>query len=613
MGSFESVAQNFYVIDSLKKELTKFQSVNNKLEMYYIYNDLAYHYTKFNVDSALIFNKKSLEIAFSDPKWKNFQNSSLMYSAFLNMKKGFSLKAIENYYKVLNNAELQKDTVIIVTSLRLLGETYFTLNEYKKALEFSSKSFDLAEKSKNKREQIASLLVEGTALKGLSHFNNAEKSYRKSLNIAKQINDNHTLAVCMHNLAIVLKKQNKSKEALALFNQSFSIHLANKDDYSIGNLAVDLANFYFDDKAYNLSLKYSKIGLEYGRKSRSLEVVSKAYQILSKNYYVINQPDDALKYYQMHIQLKDSLQKEDFNKRINNLSLEYENSKKNIEIEKQKVDILSKTNENLLLQRSRNYFIFGILAMVAIVSFLYFKRMQLRKQNILLEEKVQERTAELGDAYTDLMKKNKEIKEALFKGQSIERKRVAGELHDNLSSLLSALKMSLQALKIEKFNPNEQKIMVNIKEMMNSAYSEVRNISHNILPEDLDKKGLIFAIEKLFEKINLSNQTQFMLTQNIDNERIDSRFEFNIYSIILEIANNVIKHANANTAIFKIQKTENSLNLTFSDDGIGFDPNTIKKGVGLRNIQSRVDAMNGDIQFLKGSNDESIIEIIIPI
>lgn len=118
---------------------------------------------------------------------------------------------------------------------------------------------------------------------------------------------------------------------------------------------------------------------------------------------------------------------------------------------------------------------------------------------------------ELQVANDELIMKNQEILEALTKGQTIERKRVALELHDNLGSTLSALKWRLETINGDNLNEKERKVYAGIVDMMKNAYAEVRLISHNMLPVELEERGLFEALNKFINDINISDKLNIKL------------------------------------------------------------------------------------------------------
>jgi signal transduction histidine kinase len=425
------------------------------------------------------------------------------------------------------------------------------------------------------------------------------------------MNDTHFQGLSYHNLALALSKQNKNKEALDLFDKSLKLHQSENHQYSLGNLQVDISEVLFSELKYNKSIKSAEEALNHGRISNSPEIISKANLLLFKNYKALKNNDLALPFFEKYILLKDSLNKEDFEKRINSLKLEYDNSLKENQIKSQNLELLKKDNENLKLQRNRNLFFTISIIVLLMAGFLIFNRLQLKKINKNLETKIEERTSEIAEANRDLIRKNEEISQALFKGQNIERKRVASELHDNLSSLLSALKMSLSAIKTDSFSESEKHIYKGVMEMMGNAYQEVRNISHNIMPEELEKSGLAQTLSNVFEKINRSESIKIDF-ENQTLARFDKKIEFNLYSICLELINNVIKHSHATSVQVSLSNKDNMAELFVVDNGKGFVNNS-DSGNGLKNIKSRIEALNGTILVDSDKKTGTKISVSVPV
>jgi signal transduction histidine kinase len=194
-----------------------------------------------------------------------------------------------------------------------------------------------------------------------------------------------------------------------------------------------------------------------------------------------------------------------------------------------------------------------------------------------------------------LQSQNKEISEALVRGQKLERKRVAADLHDSLGGTLSAIRWTLSSFNPEGLTHKEQQVYESLVEMTNEAHQRVRFLSHNLLPEDLEKDGLSVSLEKLMEKLNRSNKTVFN-AQIILNERLERQTEFELYSICLELINNIIKHAIATEAHLKLYCKGTYIYLEIFDNGIGIQEYT-QEGKGLKNIQERISSLKGTWQI----------------
>lgn len=194
-----------------------------------------------------------------------------------------------------------------------------------------------------------------------------------------------------------------------------------------------------------------------------------------------------------------------------------------------------------------------------------------------------------------LQSQNKEISEALVRGQKLERKRVAADLHDSLGGTLSAIRWTLSSFNPEGLTPKEQQVYESLVEMIHEAHQRVRFLSHNLLPEDLEKDGLSVSLEKLIEKLNRSNKTAFNSHITL-NERLEKQTEFELYSICLELINNIIKHASATEAHLKLYRKGTDIYLEIFDNGKGIQA-YVQEGKGLKNIQDRIASLKGKWQI----------------
>ncbi|WP_435356722.1 sensor histidine kinase [Emticicia sp. SJ17W-69] len=205
-------------------------------------------------------------------------------------------------------------------------------------------------------------------------------------------------------------------------------------------------------------------------------------------------------------------------------------------------------------------------------------------------------------------------KEALMKGQINERQRVASELHNNVNSILASVKVSLQTIQPQ--TDKENKMYENVLKMMDNATREVRKISHNMLPVELEKEGLEHALQALVIRLNLGKQTQFELNlngfeQNTTRRKMDAAIAFNLYTICLELCQNIQKHAEATQAQIEIQTTGNQLIMFVSDNGKGFDKNKVIEGMGLKNIRHRAKSIGADLRVQSEISEGTTVYLIL--
>jgi len=147
--------------------------------------------------------------------------------------------------------------------------------------------------------------------------------------------------------------------------------------------------------------------------------------------------------------------------------------------------------------------------------------------------------------------------------------------------------------------------------MVSSAYKEVRSLSHNLMPAELEEHGLIMALGRLTGKLSENKNIAFTFDHNTQDKRYGNKTEFELYSIVLELANNIIKHSSATVASIRLAETAKTIQLLVSDNGQGFDTSS-KQGIGLNNVKNRVQSLSGKIKISNQPEQGTLIEIEIP-
>ncbi|TAD81630.1 MAG: sensor histidine kinase [Bacteroidetes bacterium] len=178
-----------------------------------------------------------------------------------------------------------------------------------------------------------------------------------------------------------------------------------------------------------------------------------------------------------------------------------------------------------------------------------------------------------------------------------ERSRIAADLHDEVGPLLSAIK--LQINNIDGSDAAESALIKKTSLHIDDVIKKMREISNDLLPNVLIRRGLVPAVADFITKIGPATPTKITLEHNSP-ARFLATVEVNAYRIVQEVVHNAIKHAQAKTLRIHIKMEPHRLQITTQDDGVGFDHNRIgdtKSGLGLLNLQSRTDVMNGEFDF----------------
>ena len=211
-----------------------------------------------------------------------------------------------------------------------------------------------------------------------------------------------------------------------------------------------------------------------------------------------------------------------------------------------------------------------------------------------------------------LQKQNAELQAALLQGQTIERKRVAADLHDSLGSTMSSLIYTVNAIDTNNLDHDEKNVYLHLKQMLDTAYNEIRLLSHNLLPEEFEKQGLAEALRHFVRKINQTKTIQFDLSIDPHLGRLSPKIEFELYSICLELINNILKHSKATQASITLAPEKKLVKLVISDNGHGFFDND-SDGKGMKNVKARIESLHGTWHTKSTEGNGVCNEISVPI
>ncbi|MBS1747919.1 MAG: hypothetical protein JST21_17285 [Bacteroidetes bacterium] len=202
--------------------------------------------------------------------------------------------------------------------------------------------------------------------------------------------------------------------------------------------------------------------------------------------------------------------------------------------------------------------------------------------------------------------KNDKIKftEQIISTQEAERKRIAEDLHDELGSNLAAIKLSVQKLPVDK---NTYAPIIN---MLDETSTDVRNISHNLMPPEFSKTKLDELLNYYYRQLTNEGNINFEFHCIGYQQQFNKNNELMIYRIIMEITNNIIKHSGATESTIQLLFNKNHLEIIAEDDGKGFKEEE-SKGMGLKSIRSRIEYLDGNI-IIDSNNSGTTIIIYLP-
>ncbi len=207
----------------------------------------------------------------------------------------------------------------------------------------------------------------------------------------------------------------------------------------------------------------------------------------------------------------------------------------------------------------------------------------------------------------------RQIMEATLSGHEEEKNELGRELHDNVNQILATVKIYLGMVKANKENIDIG-LVEKSYDYVNAAMEELRKLSHSLVSPTLKEKGLRESLKGFIEELNLTHDFRVKLVYKLNEDRIlDDKLELTMYRIIQEQMNNISKYAQANTIIIHLREKDNHLGLSILDDGVGFDTTKKGNGIGLRNIQSRVDIFSGSMDIFSSPGEGCRLEVRIPL
>ncbi|MBS1667780.1 MAG: sensor histidine kinase [Bacteroidetes bacterium] len=189
--------------------------------------------------------------------------------------------------------------------------------------------------------------------------------------------------------------------------------------------------------------------------------------------------------------------------------------------------------------------------------------------------------------------------------QENERKRIANDLHDSLGPLLSSVKLNMNSIDVQ--NTQDQQIINKASRHIDEIMTSLRQISHNLLPNTLQRNGLNDAIREFIKDIESKHKVQIHLYLHKE-VKLEKEKEIHVFRMIQEMVHNALKHAEAQNLYIGINEEKEHLQVMVKDDGKGFDVSKTKsesRGLGLKSMESRIEILNGQLSIESQPNKGS--------
>lgn len=570
------------------------ERVNDTTNLIRAYSFVAQYATDSNkIDSAFFCYTRAEKLALLKKDYSSLVDvyiKKAVLQSNINDFSGCELTAS----KSLNYLKYIDDKDITYYAYNLIGVASNEMMNYERALDYHNRALTIIRNSKDKdiyHLEESSMNNIGVVYQNQHRHREAINYFRKALSSPGLYRDSPALyAILTDNLAYSKLKSNDFSGLPNLFFKSLRIRDSLELSSGIVVNKIHLSEYYASRNDTLNSRRFARQALHLARKSKiSGDILGSLKQVFAIDH------NNSPQYYKEYIKISDSLQQTERKIKDRFDRIQFETEEISSENEK-----LEQQNRNLL------YIFIGTLT---IGMLLFVIRTQRAKNRELMLKQAQQKANE--DIYDLMINQQNSIEES----RAREKKRIAQELHDGVLGRLFGARLNLDSLNRQDSEDAVIKRNEYLTELKNIE-QDIREISHDL---NREKHALInnflAILNNLLEEQRSSFEAEVSVSidDTIKWDELDNTAKINLYRIIQESLQNINKYASAKHIHLSIKMSGKDLQLTVTDDGVGFSTNTKKKGIGLQNMVSRTEELNGtfDIRSKKGKG--TALEITFPI
>lgn len=553
-------------------------------------------FQKSSIDSAFTYYSQA-EKLYRDLDDKNSLGEIILYKAYVYYNIGEYVKCESEAIKALRLLEEENRINDIYSCYNLVATAMDGQNNNEEAIKYYNlalKQLDKFSGAGYSEEDIAYYRSScynnmGLVYVKMGNYQRAIKYYLEALEYDNLYASSPSLyAKLLNNLASARFKAGNFYGLPELFFQSLRIRDSLDNTSGIIASNINLGEYYAYQKDTATAIKYLKSAYKDASRIKS------HYDILSslEQLSVIDK-DNSVYYLNRYKVVNDSLQEESKNNRDKFARIEYETDK------------LQDEKEALV---KRNSFIIGVsavlLLLIAAIFIIYYLNSR-NKELLLIQEQ---------------QKANEEIYQLMFDQQSKvdaarkeEKNRIAMELHDGILNNIYAVRLNLEFINKKADEESVAKRKEYIKELQ-KVEAEIRGVSHDLSRSDIFQRDKSFS--NLLEFMVTSQKNTFgtifecEIDPSIDWEQESNVVKVNVYRIVQEALQNINKYSKAKHAGVNVSREGQTIKITVTDDGVGFDVDRAKGGIGLKNLKKRATTLNGDITITSTKGGGTNIEVV---
>lgn len=583
--AWESMSNNInQSLDYATKALDLAKQLNRESDIAQAESDLGSVLNRMgNYKEAILHYNNAISIRI---KLKQDNKVAGIYSniSTIYIRQGNYAEALEINLKALKIVERLNDEAKQCVITANIGEIYYELDKHELSEQFFKKGLELAKKSGafsvasnilvslgntkfNESVLHDSIIINSKKLdSALIYFMEAEKIFITN-------NLQYNLSVVYNNIGRIFMIQGKYEKAFQYYSKSLKDRESLKDKFGIGLSLLNLGTIEKRLGNKEKSIAYFKQCADIFQELKSYSSLKQVYGNLAAVYEEKKDYTNALKFYHLYSNFKDSLYNEMNAEKIAQMQTQFETEKKELENKRleqlNEINKLELSNKSQKLHQRNQQLIILIVSVLFLVALVFWQRNRIR-----------------------LRKQQEEIETS--KRIQLEKEKISRDLHDSVGGQLSYILYSLEGEVSLKENPITKKISETVKNVISDLRQTIWAMSDDKLSlQSMSDKLKIYA-RNLFS----NKGVKIAFEENIPEEYFDSSIKIlNLFRACQEIINNSFKHANCNHLHVKISYAQ-KIEIEIMDDGIGISNDKTKTdSYGLANIKHRIKELNGELSI----------------
>lgn len=559
-------------IDTLFKEIEKLQTSSPSSKSY------LRAYSIF-IRSKLITGQfdKAKEHLYKALKYAkdigDVRNQGILYSnlgvAYMNL--GRTDTAVINFENANTIFASINDKKLMASTEQNLGGILLNLNQYEKGLAYCKKAYNHFLVIKDSLSAHYALLNCGLAYKKSNKLDSAYIIFNTCYTFANTTNDPELIFASCSNLADIHISLNQFEKAQSFLDKMLSLSRQLNSKVKKAITYMGLSSVYEAKKDLSLQKQAIDSAIYYNENLKEKFRAKDLYLKAANIYQTQGDFKKANEYLRIHYAIFSEINENSMQEKIVEYEAKYNNKSQQVELALQEQKL---TKQRLWIVLSISV---GILLIFILLLLSYRNKLKL---------KLIQKQSELNKA------------QAILIGEENERERTAKELHDSVCSSIAAVSLQLIHANQQTSDSAKEKLLPIVNQLQ-QINADVRSISHNLQISNANAFNFNEQVTNYLNRLNQSQPIQFNYSSSVNNDVIKEHYHLsvNLFRIFQELMNNALKHSKATEVYLQLHLHAGKLVMSYEDNGIGFDVDTVNKGLGFKNIHQRTHLFKGIINI----------------